>query len=35
MMRIESVEAHMREANVKAALASGRSPFGQPLFAIE
>jgi hypothetical protein len=35
MMRTESVEAHMSEANVKAAPAAGRSQFGQALFVIE
>jgi hypothetical protein len=35
MMRTEPVEAHMSEANVKAAAAAGRNQFGQPLFVIE
>jgi hypothetical protein len=34
MMGTKSVEAHMSEANVKAAPAAGRSHFGQPLFVI-
>ena len=34
-MLAELVEAHMSEANVKAAPAAGRSQFGQPLFVIE
>ena len=35
MMLTKPVEAHMSEANVKAARAAGRSQFGQPLFVIE
>jgi hypothetical protein len=35
MMLTEPVEAHMSEANVKAAPAAGRNQFGQPLFVIE
>jgi hypothetical protein len=35
MMLAEPVEPHVSEANVNAAPASGRNPFGQPLFVIE
>jgi len=33
-MLAEPVEAHMSEANVKAAKAAGRNQLGQPLFVI-
>jgi hypothetical protein len=35
MILAEPVEAHVSEANVKAASAAGRHQFGQPLFVIE